>query len=1127
MKKQRLSLFLAVLMAVQMLLPAGSALAAETSDPQAPAEDTTYVVPVSPNVDYNMNLDWKFYMPEGDNWPLSAAQESVRNAFGGKEFYDPALDDSSWETVSVPHTFNDGELFDSLITGAGDAGTRCITFYRKHFSLDEEHAGKKIFLEFEGVRQAAYLYVNGQFVGYYEHGVDPFGFDISEYVQFGSDQDNVIAVALDNTSARGMTNYMSETRPGSTPGSNDGVGYQWNTNDFNPTVGGLTRDVILHVKNDVYQTLPLYSNLKTIGAYVYGSDFDIPNKTATITVEAEVRNESESAQDLTLEVAVVDRDGMLWYHFASEANVTVPVAQDKGAAFQTVVPDDAYAEDPAPTDTSTVEVKTITASARVSGLHLWSTKDSYLYQVYSILKDSEGNVLDVTEITTGFRKVESKGGVDGGIYINDELVWLTGYAQRSTNEWAAIGVAPDWMHDYDMELVRQSNANFIRWMHVAAQPADIRACDKYGIACVQPAGDKEGDVSGRQWDQRVEAMRDTIIYFRNSPSILFWEAGNSSVSVEHMKEMTDLRKQLDPHGGRSMGCRALADEMAAVDASEYVGTMLGRKVYYDGKFTGNGEETRDKRAIVESEYYREEAPRRVWDDFSPPDFDYKHGPTANEGDAWDMTAEDFVINSAGAYMEFYNSRVGANSKTPVYSAAAALCWTDSIQHGRNTQTENARMSGRVDPARNLKQSFYAFQVLQSTKPSIYLVGHWNYPTDPSVYPEGRDPKNKTVYVLASNCKYVELFINGQSVGKNGSPSDGFVYAFPGIDITQCTEGSYIEAVSYNSKGEELARHKIETAGEAASIRLMAHTGPQGLLADGSDVAFVDVEIVDAQGRVLPLDYSELKLSVEGPAELRGGYNSGYIVNYGEDQVNAAELNRDPSTIRAECGTNRVFLRAGYTAGDITLTVKREGLPDASITLTSQSVETTGGLTTQMPQQIADPGIVPEPEPEPSISGMKPVAGYVEVKFGEGGNTVIVKDEGPEVKVVDVYVNDNKVDFGTGTSGTALTAYETASCVFGPVEPFLKALGAEYNLPKPGDVLESTPLTIKVGDKTVTLTGSLMTNASGQDSTINQMAEFRDGVLYAELSAIARGFGFQTNDWTSGMTEFRVTTGKTA
>ena len=135
--------------------------------------------------------------------------------------------------------------------------------------------------------------------------------------------------------------------------------------------------------------------------------------------------------------------------------------------------------------------------------------------------------------------------------INGRPVWLRGYAQRATNEWAQSGIVPEWMHDWDARWVRESGANHIRWMHVAASPMDLRACDRQGVVCTQPAGDKERETFGRQWDQRVELMRNVILAYRNHPAILFWEAGNNVISAEHMREMRLLKQALDPDGGAS------------------------------------------------------------------------------------------------------------------------------------------------------------------------------------------------------------------------------------------------------------------------------------------------------------------------------------------------------------------------------------------------------------------------------------------------------------------------------------------------------------------------------------------------------------------------------------------------
>ena len=242
--------------------------------------------------------------------------------------------------------------------------------------------------------------------------------------------------------------------------------------------------------------------------------------------------------------------------------------------FMTTVPDDAYDDNPAATSTETVDVTKIVASAKCEDMKFWSPDSPNLYDVYTVIKDSEGNVLDVQKTTTGFRKVEYDIN-DGGLKINDQPVWLTGYAQRSTNEWAVIGVANDWLQDLDMQWIKESNSNFIRWMHVAPKPSQIRSGDKYGVVSACPAGDKEADVDGRAWDQRVEAMRDAMIYFKNSPSVIFWEAGNNAVTAAHQQEMTDLKNILDPNGERFCGCRTISST-DQIQAADYVGTMLNR-----------------------------------------------------------------------------------------------------------------------------------------------------------------------------------------------------------------------------------------------------------------------------------------------------------------------------------------------------------------------------------------------------------------------------------------------------------------------------------------------------------------------------------------------------------------------
>lgn len=977
------------------------------------AQEEGYVPPTGENVTYNLNIDWKYKRPNVAV-PLKDAKESMVK--DGLQFYEIGYDDSDWEVVSVPHAINAVDSFDGLGVDAGEAGLyRGFSFYRKNITIPNEHVGKKFILEFEAVRQTVYLYVNGAEAGYYEAGVTAMGFDITSFIKEG---ENLIAVATDNTAGRGTSFVVSETKPGDEMGSNTGWGYQWNTKDFNEVQGGITGNVNLYVKPHLYQTLPLYSNMKTTGNYVYATDFDIVGHKAIINVKAEIRNETGADKDVLLKTDVVDKDGRLIASF--EKAGMVPFATDAGVFFKTVVPIDAYGENPVPTPTNTVDVTYITNSALVENINFWSPDSPHLYDIYTSVIEN-GKVIDVSKITTGFRKVEYDI-ADGGLKINERKVWLTGYAQRSTNEWAVIGVANDWLSDIDMQLVKESNANFIRWMHVAPKPNAIRSGDKYGVVSVCPAGDKEGDVSGRTWDMRVEAMRDAMIYFRNSPSILFWESGNNQISSEHLKEMGELEEKLDPYTDRFSGCRTINNQ-EQIKAAEFAGTMLNR---HAAGAKGSMEAVGKFIPIVETEYAREEAPRRVWDDFSPPDYDYRNkwlgaGAKKKDGfDVHDLTSEDFAISNVYGYTEFYRDRVGGISGNDYYSAAAALVWSDSNQHVRNSGSENCRTSGKVDAVRIKKQAFYAYQAMQADYPKINIIGHWNYPelnednywykvkekvgdffVDTGEIAQ-RNPKSKTVFVIGSDSiASVELFVNGDSVGICNEPRSEFIYFFDNVDVTASGK---VSAKAYDAKGEVVCEDEIVTAGEKETIRLTPVTGPDGLLADGSDVMYFDLEIVDKDGNVCPLNYDKVSLSVAGEGVLLGGYNSGEgdsVEGYGWKGVN--EIGAD--FVYAECGVNRVFVRSTREAGTVTLTATVEGMMPVSRSIKSNPVALEGGMTT-IAQRSYKQGEVKVIEPEVAV-GLKALG----EKFTVGKENIYVAErEQAEVDTYAVTVNGKAVEF---------------------------------------------------------------------------------------------------------------------
>jgi beta-galactosidase len=117
-----------------------------------------------------------------------------------------------------------------------------VSWYRKRFTPPQGSAGKKIFLEFEGIRHGGEFYLNGKFIGRSENGVMAFGFDITDQVHPGP-KENVLAARIDNS----WTYHEKATN--ST--------FEWNDSNFYANYGGINKNTYLHITDRLYQMLPL------------------------------------------------------------------------------------------------------------------------------------------------------------------------------------------------------------------------------------------------------------------------------------------------------------------------------------------------------------------------------------------------------------------------------------------------------------------------------------------------------------------------------------------------------------------------------------------------------------------------------------------------------------------------------------------------------------------------------------------------------------------------------------------------------------------------------------------------------------------------------------------------------
>lgn len=771
--------------------------------------------------------------------------------------------DAEWKSVTLPHAFNEDEAFKLNIKDLTDT----IVWYRKHFRLPADAKGRKVFIEFEGARQGIDLYVNGHLVGQHENGVMAFGFDLTAFVKPG--KENVIAARIDNN-----WDYAEKAT---------GVKYQWSNRNFNANYGGLPKNVWLYVTDKLYQTLPLYSNLQTTGVYIYAEDIQVRARKARIHAESEVKNETKKSQTVGYLVELFDRDGKLVKAFRG--------AEKKINPGEKVV---------------------LSAESEVEGLHFWSWGYGYLYTVKTALC-IEGKKTDEVITRTGFRKTRFS---DGKVWLNDRVIQLKGFAQRTSNEWPAVGMSvPAWLSDYSNGLMVKANANLVRWMHVTPWKQDVESCDRVGLIQAMPAGDAEKDCKGRQWEQRKLVMRDAIIYNRNNPSILFYECGNESISREHMLEMKKIRDEFDYHGGRAIGSR----EMLDIRDAEYGGEML-----YINKSAHH--------PMWAMEYCRDEGLRKYWDNYSYPyhkdgegNSAYHSaatGKTKKQADAsvYNRNQDSFTIENVIRWFDYWRERPGTGKR--VSSGGAKIIFSDTNTHFR--VVENYRRSGDTDPMRIPKDSYFAHQVMwdgwvDTENPRLHIVGHWNY--EPGVV--------KPVYVV-SNTDSVALFLNGKPMGQ-AQRDYHFLFTFDKIAFTP----GVLEAVGYND-GKEVARMQLRTAGKPAKLKLAAIQHPKGWKADGADLVLLQVEVVDAEGNRCPLANDLIHFTVEGPAEWRGG------IAQGPDNYILSEK------LPVECGVNRALLRSSVTAGKVVVRAEAEGLASASLELVSSSVEVQNGLSTYIP-----------------------------------------------------------------------------------------------------------------------------------------------------------------------------------
>lgn len=391
----------------------------------------------------------------------------------------------SWEKVSVPHTWNNVDMQTQRNSFYAGKAT-----YKKKFTISEEFRNKRVFIRFGGVASVADVLVNNKFIGNHAGGYSAFVFEITNYINFG--KDNEIIVKVDNSS-----------RPDVIPVNHRLFG----------VYGGIYRPVQIIITNYINICLTDYAS-----PGVYLTQNNVTNKSADLKVKIKIDRRNTVPDTIQLKTLIYSKEGQLKY--TEKSNVILSVQGRKIVEQQ----------------------------LKIRKPHLWQgIEDPYLYKtVVQIVKNNI--VIDEVVQPLGFRHFEFKKGI--GMFLNGKKTPMYGVCRHQ--DWWEVGSAlQNQHHDTDLNIIKEIGATTIRLAHYQQSDYIYSKCDSMGfliwaeIPFVNFVTTKEA-YNAKQ--QLTELIRQNY----NHPSIYIWGLHNevyspASYVISLTQDLNDLAKNEDPN----------------------------------------------------------------------------------------------------------------------------------------------------------------------------------------------------------------------------------------------------------------------------------------------------------------------------------------------------------------------------------------------------------------------------------------------------------------------------------------------------------------------------------------------------------------------------------------------------
>ncbi|WP_455762011.1 glycoside hydrolase family 2 protein [Phocaeicola coprophilus] len=624
-----------------------------------------------------------------------------------------------------------------------------VAYYRKHYVFPESLEGKRLFLRFEGVGACAEVYVNGYLVGTHKGAYSAFVCEIGSQVRLG--EENEIVVKADNAA-----------RPDVIPVNHALFG----------VYGGIYRPVWLIVTEPCNIVV---NDCASPGVYI--TQKNVSKHSADVSVRVKLDNATLAPAALELENAIYTREGKLVKVHRQSFELTPQGVQSYVSDF------------------------------KISHPHLWQGReDPYLYKVVSRLKQ-DGQVIDEVIQPLGLRKYEAVAGK--GFFLNGKKYPMYGVTRHQ--DWWGMGSAlTNREHDFDLEQIMEVGATTVRFAHYQQSDYIYSRCDTLGLI-IWAEIPFVNRVTGQEWDNVHQQMRELIRQSFNHPSIYVWGIHNE---VYH------------PHGYTAALTQSVHDLCKLEDPDRYTVAVNG---YGHAEHPVNGNTDIQGMNRYFGWYEKKIQDIKPWIEKMEKEYPWQrlmlteYGADANIEHQTELLG-DALNWGSDFYPETFQTKTheyqwGVISQHPYILASYLWNMFDfAVPQWKRGGVDARNMKGLITFDRKIrKDAFYWYKANWSKEPVLYLTQRRNTERE-------RRETSVTVY---SNLGTPRVFLNGRELDGVRKGYTDVHYIFDQVTLAEgrnvlraviVSDGKeYTDEIVWNYSGEHVRQadayeHKKEHAG---------------------------------------------------------------------------------------------------------------------------------------------------------------------------------------------------------------------------------------------------------------------------------------------------------------------------